>query len=188
MKKLLRIETVAALAVSVLSIGIFFFLNLSGKDRVDVPGRSKEFGELKIVQFYLHLPGGDMIIGRDKKESFETLADITDRVILNIEKELSESGSIDEKDIQDIKSGSVSLSTWLIEPQKISTGLKGSGSRVKDKYGNYVIVTDRILFVLGGEYLGTVFVRNAETGAWKAWQAPPENMRQLADIIKAGGL
>ncbi|MFZ5640932.1 MAG: hypothetical protein ACOY4Q_09605 [Bacillota bacterium] len=186
MKKSVRFETIlAVLAALLLFSGMFFLTGERTKPAGDK--YPQEFKDLNIVQFYLHMSGGDYIIGREKK-SYDKVMDAARKAVLSINKPLAGEGLFSEERIQEIKSNTVALSIWMPEPQKVSTRIKANDGMVKDKYGNSVVVTDRFLLVLGKKYQGKVFTRGAETGQWRAWDAKGEGFMPLIEAVRTGGL
>ncbi len=184
MKKV-RLETVAALFALALLVGVMWIL-LNDAGDVD-RDNNQEFTELRIVQFYLHLPAEDMIIGRGKTESFAELLNLMQQTVLNIENTKSGLDTISQQDIDDISQQTVAVSAWLIKAQKISTSIKGTGPD-RDKYGNAVISTDRIFVAMGGKHMGAVFTRDPESGLWQGWEADRGTIRKLAETLRTGGL
>lgn len=177
--------TVAALIALVVFIGVMWILlNDAGEAEQD---KKQEFTEIKVVQFYLHLPEEDMIIGRGKKESFTALQDLTEQAILNIENPKTGVDSLSQQVIDDITQQDIAVSAWLIESQKISISMKGSSPDL-DQYGNSVITTDRVLVAMGGKYMGTVFTRDPEAGLWRGWEADRDSIRKFAETLRTGGL
>lgn len=147
----------------------------------------QEFKNLSVVQFYLHMAGRDYIIGSQDK-SFNKVFGAVQTAVLSIDKPLPEVGLFDQKSIQDINAKAVSLSVWLVEPQKISTKVKGSTGSTSDKYGNRVIVSDRIFLVLGGKFQGKVFTRDSQSGQWQVWDTASDGFMPLIEAVKDGGL
>jgi len=182
-----KLLTVIFIALIILAAGVFFWSrDWDQKGREDSP---LEFTDLNVVQFYLHMSGGDHIIGSNDN-SFPRIMDAVVRAVSSINRPLPELGLFPDKSppgrengpdagepasIQDIESGAVSLSVWLIEPQKVNTG---TGE----------IVTDRLLLVLGGKFQGMVFARDPASGNWTAWGTGSEGITKLAEIVRAGGL
>lgn len=191
-KKYVMATVVAGAAIL---FGLFFLMG--DKDRTTRQEHPQQYKKMNVVQFYLHMPGNDYIIGR-KDSSFSEVMDAAGTAVLSINKSLKDVGTLPEKDlgesagtgesIQDIKSGVVSLSIWLLEPQNISTKITAPDDLEKDSYGNGVITTDRLLLVLGGRHRGTIFVRNPETGLWSAWGTEGNGFTKLADLIRTGGI
>ena len=180
-----RLKIIAALVALVfLAGGIWLLLNNAGEVERDP---KKEFTELRVVQFYLHLPKDDIIIGRAEEESFATLLDLIRQTVLNIGTPKSGVETFSQKEIDDITEQDVSVSAWLMESQKISTSMKDD-SPDRDIYGNAVITTDRVLVALGGKYMGAVFIRDPQAGLWQSWEADRDSIRKFAETLRSGGL
>lgn len=174
---------VALMMMLVLIGGVFFFLQVRSKENVEPQGASQEFKELKVVQFYFHMPGKDYIIGRAQK-SFPKVLNAAGKAVLSI----SEKRPLELKDVRSIESEALSVSVWLLEPQKISTKIKPKNGPNVDKYGNTVLLTDRFLIVMSGRYRGRIFVRDPATSNWQAWAIDGEGMSKLVELVRTGGL
>lgn len=170
----------AVIAVLVLLGGLALLFR--DKKAVQNSGPVQEYTDLKVVQYYLHMPGRDYIIGRNEK-SFEKISSAAKEAACSV------SGSLPVRldSVQEIESKGLSLSIWLIQPQKISTKIKKKGGNT-DKYGNAVLVTDRILLVLSGKYQGKCFTRDPQSGQWQGWDLNQAGMGRLIEIIRGGGL
>lgn len=190
-----RMVAVVTILAALLLIGGLFWAG--GKKPQSTQSYRQEFGKLNVVQFYLHMQRRDYIIGRDNP-NFNKVMAVASKAVLAISKPLPEIGifpdqtspgkTVETKSIQDIESGAVCLSIWLIEPQKISTRIRGNGTTLQDKYGNAVVETDRVLLVLGGKFMGKVFTRDYQTGQWRVWTADSDGFMPLIEAVRAGGL
>lgn len=145
-------------------------------------GPGQEFTDFQVVQYYLHMPGQDFIIGR-KEKSFGKLSSTANTAALSI------SGSLPVKlaNANEIESKVISVTIWLLQPQQVSTKIK-TGSGKKDRYGNTVLLTDRIVLVMSGKYQGKIFTRNPQTGEWQGWNSDGAGINGLVEIIRSGGL
>lgn len=172
--------TAAVIAVVVLAGGLILLFR--DKKTTQNPGPVQEFTDLKVVQYYLHMPGRDYIIGR-KEKSYEKISSAAKEAACSV----SGSLPVRPESIQEIEAKGLSLSIWLLQPQKISTKIKGKGGNT-DKYGNTVLVTDRILLVLSGKYQGKCFTRDSQSGQWQGWDLNQAGMGRLVEIVRNGGL
>ncbi len=163
---------------------------------------TQEFTKFQVVQMYLHMPKGDYIINR-QNASFQKAVTAVESPVLKINQAMPEYGVVPDKGpaqeenqetIETIKRKYVAVSLWLMQPQKISTSIKpgnnndaGEGAALeRDKYGNQVISTDRILIVLGGRLQGKVFVRDPVSGNWHVFSTG--NVVSLIELVRVGGL
>lgn len=186
MKKYIRLETILAVLAALLLIGGMFFMT-GERTKLPADKYTQEFKDLNVVQFYLHMSGGDYIIGRETK-SYKKVMEAARKAVLSINKPMAGEDIFSEERIREIKSNTVSLSIWMPEPQKVSTRIKANDGMAKDKYGSSVLVTDRFLLVLGKKYQGKVFTRNTETGQWQAWDVEGEGFMPLIEAVRTGGL
>lgn len=165
----------------------------------------QEFTKLDVVQYYLHTPDGDTIIGR-KNPNFEQFSKVAAKAILGINgaaqqesiretKEIvdsvkgADSGEQSFESIQEIERKYISVTLWLPETQKISTKIIKNPAGSADKYGNQIITTDRVLLVLSGPYQGMVLTRSESTnGTWTVWDTESSPVRDLVEIVRKGGI
>ncbi|KNZ69272.1 hypothetical protein Tfer_2069 [Thermincola ferriacetica] len=170
--------------------GLYWLLHQSDNE-TKRETRNQEFISLQVVQFYLHLPGGDIIIGR-KNPNFRKVLQLAEDVVTSVSEPLVsplEGVREVEKAVYEIQSNSVALSVWLINPQKISTKIPAKDGEIADKFKNRVIETDRIMIVLGGKYMGQVLTKEpGRDDKWLAWKVSHEQLMRLVDVVRVGGL
>lgn len=173
--------------VVLLLAGALLYLTDYRNNQQETELKQQEFRDISkyVVQFYLHLPGGDYIIGR-KNAKYAQLMQSAQQTLCSISGPLNQK-VYTEEEIKQIKSQGIALSIWLTKPTKISTAISGGQGVVLDKYQNRVITADRFMITLSGKQRG-IYSRNAETGKWQAWTASGEGYLKLIDLIRKGGL
>lgn len=177
-----------AAVIAVVAVVLVYLLFLSDKPPAEDTGK-KEFANLQVVQFYLHLPDGDIIIGR-KNPKFYKLLELVQKTVTSINRPEKSplAGQGVQKAVYELQRENISLSVWLPQAQKISTEMPAEGKETGDQYHNRVLETDRILIVLGGHYRGQVFTRVPGKEEWLGWKTSAEDMRNLVELIRSGEL
>lgn len=207
-----RLPALFLLVVLLVGIGYWWLREAPGPKE---PTFKQEFTQLDVVQYYLHMPSGDVIIGR-KNANFDQFSKVATNAILGIngaaasnkipEADLTNSDSASESNkekgkagadfdansvesIQEIERKYISITLWLPQAQKISTKITKNPTPPVDKYGNQVITTDRVLLVLAGPYKGMILTRDdATTGTWTAWDTENPSVQQLVELVRKGGI
>lgn len=171
--KKIKIEQLAAIVIALLCIAGVVWWVFSSDNSIDKEVQKQENTELQVVQFYLHLPERDYIVGRQSPK-FKELVGLTQELMNgltdSIKSPLAGSQGV-QQSVYDIQRNNVSLSVWL--PQS---------------YQNQVMETDRILIILGGQYLGTVLTRTPNSEEWLAWETSTEQMGHFIELIRTGNL
>ncbi len=181
---------VIAVLIGVVFVGVLTWWLRQPADVKDKEVVDQEFTQLKVVQFYLHLPTGDVIInrGNPKFAEFQKLVEsvITDVKDTSTEPALSTKG--DTNSIKGIERSTVSLTTWLMEPQKVSSRITAKGTELADKFNNRVIETDRILIIMGGKQAGSVYTKKANGDIWTSWQTSGKGIKEMVEVVRKGGI